>query len=200
MIAVVTPDMPILFLDTGFHFPDTLAYRDRLMTEWGLDVRSLTAKIGHEQFVVQYGQLYRTNPDQCCYVNKVLPLQEARKGLAAWITGIRRDQTAARRATPIVSQSEGGQYKICPMARWTERDVWRYINQHDLPVHSLLSQGYMSIGCAPCTQPMQVNGDARSGRWSGQEKTECGLHIDLPGVPAEVIQPEAKDGSEEHHV
>ncbi len=115
MIAAATPDMPILFLDTGFHFPDTLAYRDRLMAEWGLDVRSLTAKIGHEQFVVQYGQLYRTNPDHCCYVNKVLPLQEAR---TVWQPGLRESAAIKRRLDAIHPSFRGPRADSTRFARW----------------------------------------------------------------------------------
>ncbi|MCB9140029.1 MAG: phosphoadenylyl-sulfate reductase [Caldilineaceae bacterium] len=180
MISLVAPDLPIFFLDTTFHFPETLFFRDRLMREWGLNVRSLTAeqRLAHSQD--NYGQLYRTDPDRCCYINKVAPLARAKEGLAAWITGIRRDQTEARRHTPIVSRDKNGQVKICPMATWTEQDVWRYINQHDLPVHPLLSQGYMSIGCAPCTRPVHAGEESRSGRWADRAKTECGLHVELP--------------------
>ena len=193
MIATTTPAMPVFFLDTGFHFPETLAFRDQLMREWGLQVVSLTAAMGHEQFSRRHGQLYRSDPDLCCYINKVAPLKKAKAGLDAWVTGIRRDQTEMRRDTAIVAREPNGQVKICPMATWTDRDVWRYINQHDLPVHPLLSQGYMSIGCAPCTRPIQAGEDARSGRWAGQTKTECGLHTEamtdephdaeLPGSP-----------------
>lgn len=180
IIARTTPKLPVFFLDTGFHFPETLALRDRLMREWGLTVQSLRAEQGQESFRQQYGQLYRTDPDRCCYINKVAPLARAKEGLAAWITGIRRDQTEARRHTPIVSRDKNGQVKICPMATWTEQDVWRYINQHNLPVHPLLSQGYMSIGCAPCTRPVHAGEESRSGRWADRAKTECGLHVELP--------------------
>ena len=103
MISTTTPDMPVLFLDTGFHFPETLAFRDSLIRDWGLRVRSLTADPGNEHAGRMHGQLHQTDPDLCCYINKVVPLAEARKELRAWITGIRRDQTEARRDTPVVS-------------------------------------------------------------------------------------------------
>ena len=155
MISTTTPDMPVLFLDTGFHFPETLAFRDSLIRDWGLRVRSLTADPGNEHAGRMHGQLHQTDPDLCCYINKVVPLAEARKELRAWITGIRRDQTEARRDTPVVSRESSGQFKICPLATWTDRDIWQYISRHDLPTHPLMSQGYMSIGCAPCTRPVQ---------------------------------------------
>ncbi|MBK8047782.1 MAG: phosphoadenylyl-sulfate reductase [Anaerolineales bacterium] len=178
MITRVTPEMPVFFLDTGFHFQETLEFRDRLMAEWGLRVQNLSAEMGHVAFGRQYGQLHNTNPDLCCFINKVEPLRLAKAGLDAWITGIRRDQTDTRRDATIVSLERDGAYKICPMLNWTKQDVWRYINRHELPVHPLLSQGYMSIGCAPCTRPIVDGEDERSGRWAGTNKTECGLHLD----------------------
>lgn len=191
MIATETPGLPVFFLDTGFHFPETLAYRDQLMQQMGVNVQTLLPEVGHEGFRRKYGDLYLSDPDRCCYINKVEPLQRAKSGLTAWISGIRRDQTEARRNTPVVSVSKNGQIKVCPMVNCTEKDVWRYINRYDLPVHPLFSLGYMSIGCSPCTQPVGEDGDARSGRWAGQSKTECGLHVDIQGnVP--IVQPEQK--------
>jgi len=179
MIAAATPEMSVFFLDTGFHFPETLELRDRLTTEWGLRIVNLSAEIDHTGFGRQYGQLHSIDPDRCCFINKVEPLRQAKANLDAWITGIRRDQTATRRDAAIVSQELGGAYKICPMLKWSKQDVWRYINSQDLPVHPLLSQGYLSIGCAPCTRPVISGEDERAGRWAGTGKTECGLHIDI---------------------
>jgi phosphoadenosine phosphosulfate reductase len=178
MIGQYAPDMPVLFLDTGFHFPETLAFRDQLILELGIRVQNLSASETDDDSRRRYEDLHRTDPDLCCYINKVEPLQRAKAGLRAWVTGIRRDQTEARRNTPIISVDRDGKYKICPMATWTDRDVWRYINEHDLPVHPLLQQGYMSIGCAPCTRPVSAGEDYRAGRWAGQNKTECGLHVE----------------------
>jgi phosphoadenosine phosphosulfate reductase len=183
MIATTVPEMPVYFMDTGFHFGETLAFRDELMARFGVNVRTLTPVMGHADFRRQHGDLYRANPDLCCYINKVEPWQQVKGGLDAWISGIRRDQTADRRETRIVSQARSGQYKVCPLATWTDREVWRYINRHDLPVHPLFSQGYLSIGCAPCTRPVDAGEDARTGRWAGQAKTECGLHIDIAPPP-----------------
>lgn len=192
MIAQATPQLPILFLDTGFHFPETLAFRDRLMAEWQLNVQVLKPKVGYEGFRRQYGDLFRSDPDMCCYINKVEPLQEARRHLSGWIAGIRRDQTPQRRHTPIIGRQSNGQFKICPMATWTQRDIWQYISAHDLPIHPLLKDGYMSIGCAPCTRPIGQDEDERAGRWSERNKTECGLHIDLTlkGSNAQEADPE----------
>lgn len=184
MIGTTVPEMPVLFLDTGFHFPETLAYRDRLAEHFGLNVRSITPALGHDEFRRRHGDLFRTNPDLCCYVNKVEPLRLAKRELTAWVTGIRRDQTEARRTTPIIAEEDGGRFKICPMATWTQADVADYIQKHDLPVHPLLSQGYRSIGCAPCTRPASPGGDERSGRWADSQKTECGLHLDYNADPS----------------
>jgi phosphoadenosine phosphosulfate reductase len=123
--------------------------------------------------------LHRRDPDQCCFMNKVLPLRRALQGVRAWISGVRRDQTPSRADTPVVGR-ENGRVKIAPMARWTERDVWRYLHDHDLPEHPLLAQGYLSVGCAPCTRPVAQGEDARAGRWPASAKSECGIH--LPGA------------------
>ena len=179
IMAEVAPQVPIFFLDTGFHFPETLAYRDQLVANLGLNVRVLKLEIGHEGFRREYGDLHRHNPDMCCYINKVEPLRKAMRGLRAWISGIRRDQTAARSTTPIIARQSDGLYKIAPMATWTRREIWQYVHDHNLPEHPLLAQGYLSIGCAPCTRPAFGEQDERSGRWAGREKTECGLHIPL---------------------
>ncbi len=176
MIAQVAPEMPILFLDTGFHFPETLAFRDRLVKDLGLTVRSLKPHMGHSQFRQTHGDLYRRDPDVCCYINKVEPLERAMQDYDAWVTGIRRDQTAARRHAAIISQEPNGKTKICPLATWTEHEVWCYLHAHNLPSHPLLAQGYLSIGCSPCTRPVYDGEDSRAGRWSGQAKMECGLH------------------------
>lgn len=179
IIAQAAPELPVFFLDTGFHFPETLAFRDRLIDDFGLNIQVLKPQMGHEGFRNTYGDLHRRNPDMCCYLNKVEPLQRAMQPLKAWITGIRRDQTSQRSATRIVEPQPNGAYKICPLATWTRRDVWQYLYDYNLPEHPLLAQGYLSIGCAPCTRPAISEQDERSGRWAGSEKVECGLHIPL---------------------
>jgi phosphoadenosine phosphosulfate reductase len=179
LISTHTPELPVLFIDTGFHFPQTLAFRDRLARELGLNIRILKPGESPNRFKWQHGELYHSNPDLCCYLNKVKPLQEAKKGLDAWVTGIRRDQTQMRADTPVVSIDEDGVYKICPMATWKREEIWSYIQERDLSTHPLLTQGYLSIGCAPCTRPVFSGEDERDGRWLGQLKTECGLHIHL---------------------
>ncbi len=179
LISRHAPRLTVLFLDTGFHFPETLAFRDTLERDFHLQIRALQNQLGHEAFDRQYGQLYRRDPDMCCYLNKVEPLDAGLAEYDAWITGVRRDQTPSRRNTPIIEHLDDGTYKICPMVNWTEQDVSQYIARHQLPAHPLTAQGYPSIGCAPCTKRPRAGEDARSGRWAGSEKTECGLHTKL---------------------
>ena len=178
MISRAAPDTPVLFLDTGYHFPETLAFRDRLARELGLRVRSLHPLEGHDALVRRHGDLHRRDPDACCWMRKVEPLERAKKDYRAWIRGVRRDQTADRAATPVIDATPDGLVRVAPMAAWTERDMFRYLHDHGLPEHPLLQQGYLSIGCAPCTRAVRPGEDARAGRWAGNAKTECGLHLD----------------------
>ena len=179
MISQVSTEIPIFFLDTGFHFPETLVFRDELIEKFKLKVISLRSELGHFGFNRKHGELYRRDPDLCCHINKTEPLEFALADYSAWITGIRRDQTRHRQTSAIVSQHPNGRYKICPLANWTKKDVWKYISDHDLPSHPLLSEGYMSIGCAPCTARPLLDGDDRSGRWAGRDKVECGIHTQI---------------------
>jgi len=177
MMANRTPDMPVLFLDTGFHFPETLRYRDQIVTLLGLHVEVIGSEYDHDQFRRRHGELYRENPDLCCYTNKIEPLQQALAGKQAWVSGIRHDQTLTRRDSKIVSRHAPERLKICPMLKWTRDDVQDYIHQYKLPRHPLTAKGYSSIGCFPCTRPVHDLGDERAGRWSDSQKTECGLHL-----------------------
>jgi phosphoadenosine phosphosulfate reductase len=177
IVSTVAPHLPIFFLDTGYHFKETLAFRTLVTEQLGLNVQDIHPEMSQEDQAAKYGpDLPSTNPDLCCYLNKVLPLQKAMKGYRAWITGIRRDQSPARANAPIVDIRQDGIAKIAPLATWTGDDVKRYVAFHQLPKHPLYQQGYKSIGCAPCTQPIQEGENERAGRWSGKQKTECGLH------------------------
>ena len=179
LISRACPDVPVIFLDTGYHFPETLAYRDQLVQDFGLTLRITRSGMNRAEFVKQYGDaLYRRDPDLCCYINKVEPMQRALADLDAWITGIRRDQTANRANAQPVELMPDGRVKVNPLVAWTRRDLWAYIDRHDLPSHPLFSQGYLSVGCAPCTVPVTDGDDERAGRWAGSGKTECGLHTD----------------------
>lgn len=178
LISKHIPEVPIIFLDTGFHFPETICFKEDLTERFGLNVIDVTNKMGHNKFQQQYGNLYKSDPDQCCYINKVEPLDRALSDYEAWITGVRGDQTEERKNADFVQVLDNGITKICPILDWTNDDVWTYIQIYELPEHPLLEQGYLSVGCAPCTQPSE-DGDPRSGRWKGKEKRECGLHNSL---------------------
>jgi len=177
MIAHTLPHLPVYFIDTGFHFPETLAFRDRLAEEWHLNVKILKPALDKAAFQKQHGDLYLHDPEKCCQINKIQPWQTVKDGLAAWITGIRRDQTATRRHTPVIHREPGGQYKICPLANWTEDMIQQYRQEHSLPAHPLYSQGYRSLGCRMCTSPVQETDPVRAGRWANLELEECGLHL-----------------------
>lgn len=193
MISETVPELPVVFLDTGFHFPETLAFRDRLEDAFGLDVRSETNRLGHEAFLQRYGRLYRDDPDLCCHLNKVEPLQRVLDDVDAWISGVRRDQTDSRSDTPVFGLKREGLYKVCPMVEWTGKDVDVYIQEHDLPRHPLSDEGYESIGCAPCTECPSSEENERSGRWADEDKEECGLHTDWSDQPDDIDSIELDD-------
>lgn len=180
MLREVAPGTPILFIDTGYHFPETLAYRDDLVARFGFPVRNLRSAMPREEFVARHGDdLYDRDPDLCCKINKVEPMQLALVGVRAWINGRRRDQASTRTRMPIVERLGGGIVKVNPLANWNSRDTWRYMSLHEIPTHPLFEQGYTSIGCAPCTRPVLAGEDERAGRWAGRGKVECGLHTFL---------------------
>jgi phosphoadenosine phosphosulfate reductase len=196
MLREIAPDTPILFIDTGYHFPETLAYRDQLVERFGFPIRNLTSVMPREEFIAKYGNdLYDRDPDLCCKINKVEPMQLALRGVRAWINGRRRDQATTRTRMPIIERLQGGIVKVNPLANWTARDTYRYLTQHDIPTHPLFEQGYTSIGCFPCTRPVLPGEDERAGRWAGKNKTECGLHTFLASDDPST-NGEAKDTAE----
>ena len=191
MTSRVAPNLPVLFLETGYHFPETLAYRDQLAKLFGLtNIVNLVADAEKKAKVVaEYqGVPYEKNPDLCCQINKVEPLDEALKNYDAWMSGIRRQQTDFRKSIRIIEEysatkkadpssgGEGGLFKMSPLANFTSRDSWWYLKEHNIPQHPLYEKGYLSIGCWPCTRPVQAGDDERSGRWAGKAKKECGIH------------------------
>jgi phosphoadenosine phosphosulfate reductase len=162
MLMSIEPGVRVFTIDTGVLFPETYTTWREIETRYGLDIEVIDAS----------GPW--TGPDNCCGQAKVAGLEAGLQGAEAWVTGIRREQSPTRADADFVERDDKrGMWKYNPLADWTERDVWRYIHEHDLPYNSLHDQGYASIGCAPCTLP----GDGREGRWAGQEKTECGLHV-----------------------
>jgi len=173
----------IFNLDTGFQFPQTLALKSRLEKKYGLTIRAVQPDLAIEAAeAASEGPLYRTDPNQCCYLRKVVPLKGAVVGFDAWITAIRRDQTPERAGAPIVGpDAQFPLVKINPLANWTKGQVWDYIKANDVPYNPLHDQGFPSIGCWPCTRPVAKGDDDRAGRWAGSDKRECGIHVNLAG-------------------
>jgi phosphoadenosine phosphosulfate reductase len=173
-------DIPVLFLETGYHFPETLAYRDVLVAEWNLNLHNLSAKQSVAEQEAQFGILNQTAPDRCCGFRKVTPLFEGLAPYETWLTGLRREQSPTRANLQTIETFKlpGGKElkKVSPLAVWTMRDVWKYLEVNKIPALSLYDQGYTSIGCAPCTELPFDPENARSGRWHGK-KLECGIHI-----------------------
>lgn len=176
----VRRDLLVFFLDTGYHFWDTLTFREKIAAEWKLNVLDLYRDSRWDVFVRQdVRTLPVQDPDLCCFLHKVQPMQKALKDLTAWITGIRRDQTATRAKAKILELQEDGLLKVNPLLNWTKADVDSYVEEHDLPVHMLSKVGFRSIGCAPCTVAVGLGDNERAGRWVGHGKTECGLHTEM---------------------
>jgi phosphoadenosine phosphosulfate reductase len=185
LLATVDPHVPVLFLETGLHFPETLRYRRELATHLGLtDVRDLRPELTVARQARQFGAgLYLRDPDSCCALRKVAPLDRALSEFDGWATGVRRSQTAARSETPVLAAvTRGGRtlVKVAPLAGWSDEDITAHLRRHGLPRHPLADLGYPSIGCAPCTRPVDPSQDARAGRWAATAKTECGIHLELP--------------------
>jgi phosphoadenosine phosphosulfate reductase len=183
LIAEVDPGMPIVFIDTGMHFHQTLQYRDTLRDFLKLsDIRTSKGDAAEIKAVDPKGVLNKTDPDACCEVRKVRPLAPALEGFDAWITGRKRFHGGGRANLPVVEFSEG-RFKINPLADWTHEHVEDYFKERNLPHHPLVADGYPSIGCWPCTvRPTDPN-DVRSGRWVGFKKEECGLHLERKDRP-----------------
>lgn len=177
LVAGVDRSTPVTFIDTGQLFEETLAYRDLLTERFGLtNVRSV--KPDPERLVRQDPEnfLWQTNSDLCCRIRKVAPLAKGLEGFPAWISGRKRFQTQARADIPTF-EADGARIKVNPLADWSPKDVIAYRDAHLLPPHPLVAHGFPSIGCAPCTSRVAPGEDPRAGRWRGQNKTECGIHI-----------------------
>ena len=187
LVSKVKPDMPVLFLDTGMLFGQTLDYRRQLATLLGLgDVRDLRPAYHDLATGDPSAKLWQTDTDACCEIRKVIPLDKALAGFDGWITGRKRFHGGTRLSLPVVEEA-GHQLKFNPLANWAKEDLDAYMTEYDLPAHPLVAQGFPSIGCWPCTQPVEEGQDVRAGRWAGSEKTECGIHVArAPGVAPNV--------------
>jgi phosphoadenosine phosphosulfate reductase len=165
----VYPEIEVVFIDTGYHFPETLDTVETVRRRYGLNLRIMSVPHHDEE-------LWRIDPENCCSAVKVGQLDRALNGKLAWMSGLRRAESDARTSAPVVGRDIRGLVKINPIATWTDEDVAGYIADHDVPVNPLTLQGYPSIGCMPCTLPVEDGDDPRAGRWAGRDKTECGIH------------------------
>jgi phosphoadenosine phosphosulfate reductase len=179
MLAEIEPRVRIFNLDTGYQFHETLELRERIKERYGIAVEMVQPDTTVAEYEAEHGgPLYSHRPDQCCHDRKIVPLRRAIVGYDAWISAIRKDQTADRASAAVVQwDAKFGLVKINPLLYWTKKDVWKFIMDNDVPYNPLHDQGYPSIGCRPCTRPVNGGDDDRAGRWAGTMKKECGLHV-----------------------
>jgi len=180
LVKAILPRVPVIFLDTGYHFAETYEYRDRIARDWSLNLINLLPESTVKEQESAFGILYQTDPSRCCGIRKVKPLFATLENYQVWFTGLRREQAKSRASLQTVDgfTLPSGKVirKISPLTEWSTRDVWAYAREHSIPLLPLYERGYRSIGCEPCTSlPLDPN-DPRSGRWGGQ-KQECGIHI-----------------------
>ncbi|HXQ48886.1 MAG TPA: phosphoadenylyl-sulfate reductase [Thermoplasmata archaeon] len=177
------PEIPILFLETGYHFAETLQFRDHLRVEFKMNIVDVRPDLTVPEQDAEFGaELFARAPDQCCEMRKVAPLHQALAGRRAWITGVRRSQHPQRADTPVVEWQEIsdrgiGVFKVNPLVAWSLSEVDAFLEENHLPRHPLWAKGYPSVGCAPCTAPASLAEGERAGRWRGQGKIECGIHV-----------------------
>ena len=179
IISRIDNTIPIYFINTGFHFPETIAFRDKVANDFGLQIVDLHSNVPKIQQKDQYGNLYFTSdPDYCCYLNKVQPMEGVTATMDVWINGVRADQNANRKNMKMEQDTPNGSLRYHPMLNWNNKMIFQYAAHYQLPKHPLELKGYLSIGCEPCTQRFDLENN-RDGRWFGMKKTECGLHTDL---------------------
>jgi phosphoadenosine phosphosulfate reductase len=183
MTRRLRPNIPVLFLETGYHFSETLQFRDRLRSESKINIVDVRPDLTVPEQDAEFGpELFAITPDQCCEMRKVAPLRRALTGRRAWMTGVRRSQHPQRAATPVIewqdlTENGNGVFKVNPLVAWSLTEVEVYLREHRLPQHPLWAKGYPSVGCAPCTAPASLAEGERAGRWKGQGKIECGINV-----------------------
>ena len=174
----IMPDMKIYFIDTGFHFKETLEFCKEITEKWSLNLEVLKPEITVKQLEKKMGkEPYKINADLCCHYLKVEPLLRVLHKHSAWLSGIRRDQSITRGGIEVIDIDGRGCIKICPMAKWTREQTWNYIKKNKLPYHPLHDKDFPTIGCRPCTKKVKYGGDERDGRWPDMQKLECGIHL-----------------------
>lgn len=182
ILSQIDNSIPVYFLETGFHFPETIMFRNKISTLFNMSVIPLESPMPKSsQRDMRGNLLFASNPDTCCHLNKVLPMEPVLMSHDVWISGVRKDQTSFRSKLNTEEPGKHDTLRYHPMLNWTARMIWDYQKAHDLPMHPLEKEGYLSIGCMPCTRKYEVIGDSdgRKSRWSGMVKTECGIHTEL---------------------
>jgi phosphoadenosine phosphosulfate reductase len=180
IISEIDKSIPVFYLNTGYLFPATIKFKDRLSEELGLTFTALQSAIPKSQQKDSNGQLlFTSDPDYCCSLNKTQPMEPVLKQFDVWVNGIRADQNANRAGMKEIEQTPQGALRYHPMLKWTSKDIFEYRKANNLSPHPLEEKGYLSIGCEPCTRKMMDTNDERNSRWFGMNKVECGLHTDL---------------------
>ena len=180
IISRFDKDIPVYFLNTGFHFPETIAFRHEIASLLGLNIMDAISPVSKTGQRDEHGKFFfANNPDHCCYLNKVLPLEPVVEKHDVWINGVRRDQTKFRSQLQEEEQLANGKVRYHPMLDWTSKMIWEYRKEYNLPEHPLEAQGYLSIGCMPCTRSVIESVEARGGRWAGSSKEECGIQTEF---------------------
>jgi len=196
MLRDIRPGIEVVYLNTGYDFPETLAFIERLRKEWDLNIQEYRPLLSVEEHERRFGaDLYKTDPDRCCGIRKVEPMARALQGYDAWITGLRRDETEFRKHIRVVEEQDGI-VKVNPLANWTVEDVWNYIQANGVPYNPLYDKGYRSLGCWPCTLAGTWGRFERAGRWAGTAKEggECGIHLGLDYQKLRTYLEERRDG------
>lgn len=180
MISRIDNTIPVVFINTGYHFPETIQFRDQIINQFGLNTIDLKSLMPRNMQKDNQGRLlFASDPDHCCYLNKTQPLEQMLMTHDIWINGVRADQSATRMAMSVEQPAPHGTMRFHPMLDWNAKTIYQYRKEYDLPEHPLESQNYLSIGCEPCTRKIDPEMQEREARWYGMNKTECGLHTDL---------------------
>ena len=176
--SIAVPGIKVLFLDTGYHFAETLGTRDAIAATYDIEVETITHPLRVQEHEAEYGKLHQLDTDLCCAIRKVWPLDRALKPYDAWAGGVRRSEAVTRAETPVVAWDPNRRkVKVNPLATWTDEQVDAYVAEHNILINPLRDLGFLSIGCEPCTKAVAPGEDPRSGRWAGSSKTECGINI-----------------------
>jgi phosphoadenosine phosphosulfate reductase len=179
-LSRIDASIPVYFINTGYHFPETVAFKDQIADSFGLNIKEVMATVPRNMQKDASGNfLFTSNPDYCCHINKVEPMEPVLSQYDVWINGVRADQSDTRKNFNIEEKTPFGGIRFHPMLDWNMRMIYAYIKEHQLPRHPLEQHGYYSIGCEPCTRKMDADMEQRQSRWYGMKKTECGLNTDL---------------------